>query len=85
MSKKEKLKARLLRKPIDFTYRELITFMSGLGYREDQKGKTSGSRVIFIHPTSGHSLFFHKPHPARVMKRYQIDYLIDELEKNRLV
>ena len=81
MSKKEKLKARLRTRPVDFTYRELTALMSGLGYQENQKGKTSGSRVVFHHPATGHSFFFHKPHPARVLKRYQVDYLIEELEK----
>ena len=85
MSKKEKLKARLRNQPVDFSYRELRTLLIGLGYEEDQKGKTAGSRVIFYKPTTQHTLFLHKPHPTRIMKRYQIQYVKEELIKQGLL
>lgn len=55
--------------------------MGQLGYREGNKGKTSGPRVIFHHSRSDHLIFLHKPHPGNILKRYQIDYLIEELKK----
>ena len=72
MSKFEKLKDRLLRKPKDFTYDELRTLLITLGYLESNKGKTSGSRVAFIHRDSQHILRIHKPHPQNIIKGYAL-------------
>jgi len=48
MSNKEKLLQRLKTKPKDFTYDEAKTILNSLGFVENNKGKTSGSRVTFI-------------------------------------
>jgi len=48
MSKKEIEIERLKTKPKDFTYDETKTLLNKLGLIENNKGKTSGSRVIFI-------------------------------------
>ena len=48
MCKKEKLINKLKSKPNDFTYSEMKTLLSYLGFIEYNKGKISGSRVIFI-------------------------------------
>lgn len=85
MSKKEKLAVRLKRKPTDFTYSELRTLLSGMGYAEDSKGKTSGSRVSFINETTKHIISLHKPHPGNILKRYQINIIVDELIKMELL
>ena len=42
-------------------------------------GKTSGSRVAFTHPEILHIIRLHKPHPGNELKRYQINYLVEEL------
>ena len=80
MSKFEKQKQRLLRKPKDFTYEELKTVLTGLGYTESNKGKTSGSRVSFINLNTKHIISIHKPHPQNIIKTYALDYIIDELK-----
>ncbi len=49
MSRKLKLIARLLRRPKDFTWGELVTLLNHLGYKETEKGKTGGSRRKFVH------------------------------------
>ena len=85
MSKKEKLAARLKTRPTDFTYAELRTLLSGMGYVEDSKGKTSGSRVSFIHEETKHMISLHKPHPGNILKRYQIDLIVEELMKIQLL
>ncbi len=85
MSKKEKLAIRFKSKPTDFTYSELRTLLSGLGYKEDNNGKTSGSRVTFIHLETNHIISLHKPHPGNILKRYQINLIVDELLKNELL
>ncbi|MCK9401920.1 MAG: type II toxin-antitoxin system HicA family toxin [Chitinophagaceae bacterium] len=85
MSKKGKLASRLKAKPTDFTYAELRTFLSGIGYKEDSKGKTSGSRVSFFHGETKHIISLHKPHPGNILKRYQINIIVEELVKLELL
>ncbi|MBO9731874.1 MAG: type II toxin-antitoxin system HicA family toxin [Chitinophaga sp.] len=80
MSKREKLIARLLSKPVDFTYAELIKLMAALGFEEETSGKTSGSRVAFINSSTKQIIRLHKPHPGNILKRYQISQLINELK-----
>ena len=47
MGSKEKLIARFQALPTDFTWDELSRLLKALGYESCNKGKTSGSRVIF--------------------------------------
>lgn len=77
MSRLDKLKVRFLSRPTDFTYAELATLLKGLGYTEDPD--RAGSRVAFLHPSRRHIIRLHKPHPGNVLKRYQIDQIIEEL------
>ncbi|WP_394767901.1 hypothetical protein [Ferruginibacter sp.] len=83
MSKFEKLIDRLQRKPKDFTYEELKTVLTGLGYSESNKGKTSGSRVAFINVETNHILRIHKPHPPNIIKAYALEYIINELKTQK--
>ncbi|GAA0532648.1 type II toxin-antitoxin system HicA family toxin [Chitinophaga japonensis] len=85
MSKHEKLIARLLTRPTDFTYPELVKLLFGWGYEESSQGKTSGSRVAFINRTTQHIIRLHKPHPGNVLKRYQVDLVIEELKNVKLL
>ncbi len=62
MSSHEKLLERFLSRPKDFTYRELKRLLSGLGFKEDIKGKTSGSRVEWINHEVDSAIELHKPH-----------------------
>lgn len=78
MSKKEKLTQRLLSRPTDFTFNELVTLLKSLGYYLETAGKTGGSRVIFMNP-DGDYIRLHKPHPLNNLKRYQIDDIIASL------
>ena len=82
MSIKDKLTNRLLQRPTDFTYDEAKSLLSKLGYIEDNKGKTSGSRVSFYHPESKKIIILHKPHPNNTLKMYIIDELIKNLKLN---
>lgn len=85
MSKKEKLLARLLERPKDFSYSELKTLLSGMNYEEVNKGKTSGSRVAFVNKKTSHIICLPKPHPKNILKSYQIDLIIEELKKEDLI
>jgi hypothetical protein len=59
--------------------------LRGLGYREIKSGKTSGSRVAFFRDDIRHIIRIHKPHPKKIMKRYQLDFIDDELKKREVL
>ena len=44
-SKTDKLKERLRKIPRDFTFDETVSLLTALGFEQDNKGKTSGSRI----------------------------------------
>jgi len=85
MSKREKLIKRLVERPRDFTYDEAKALLSQNGYEEDNRGRTSGSRVAFIHTDTKHIIRLHKPHPGNILKLYQIDELIETLRKQGVI
>ena len=84
MSKKDKLIERLLKKPKDFTFAEAETLLNYFDYVRSNKGKTSGSRVIFI-KEGCHAILLHKPHPRKELLDYQIKTLISVLEQEGLL
>lgn len=59
MGTKEKLIERFKLQPNDFTWDELVRLFSILGYETDNKGKTSGSRVIFYKGESTYTRINH--------------------------
>jgi predicted RNA binding protein YcfA (HicA-like mRNA interferase family) len=83
MSKKEKLIAKLLQRPNNFTWNELTSLLKSLGYKEAKTGKSGGSRRRFIHDNAA-TINLHKPHPQNILKRYAIDQIIDVLEQEDL-
>jgi hypothetical protein len=85
MSKKNKLLKRLLSKPKDFSYAELVSLLGYLGYDEFTKGKTAGSRRAFVNNQTMHIIRLHKPHPKKILKMYQINEIIGELRKQALL
>ncbi len=78
MSKKEKLLRRLSSKPKDFTWSELVSLMTALGFDME---KSSGSGRKFILEESGAVLYIHEPHPAKVLKPYQVLDAIISLQR----
>ena len=57
--------------------------LKGLGYTKEEKGKTSGSRVMFC--KDGYPpILLHKPHPRKELLAYQIRQLTD-YEKRGIV
>lgn len=85
MSKLDKLKERLLSRPKDFTFDEMVSLLNKLGYEERRLGKTSGSRVAFFRQESQSIIRIHKPHPSNILKLYVIDMLIEILKKEDLL
>lgn len=84
MSKKEKLLEKLKSKPKDFTYEELKTLLNYLGFYEDNKGRTSGSRIEFKDYLN-RKIRLHKPHPSNIIKMYKVNEIIELLEEWRLI
>ena len=85
MSKKDKLIQRLRSIPKDFTFEEAEVLLAILGYRRMNKGKTSGSRVIFVSDEHKTKILLHKPHPRKELLEYQIKQLIEQLEQEDLI
>ena len=84
MSKYNKLLTRFLSEPKDFTWQELVKLLKGFDYQLIQGGKTGGSRVRFIHPKHS-AIVLHKPHPHPILKRYQIEDIINLLKQEGLL
>lgn len=84
MSRKEKLIKRLLSHPKDFSWDELLSLLGVLGFEEIAPGKTGGSRRRFIYKNRV-VLTLHKPHPQNVLKRYQVDQVIELLQGENLL
>lgn len=84
MGQKEKLIEKLKAKPKTFTFDDAESLLRYFSYRRSNKGKTSGSRVIFIsaeHPP----IMLHKPHPRKELLEYQIKQLIEILREENLI
>ena len=84
MTKREKILDRLLSKPTDFTWVELTKVLNGFGYSQISAGKTGGSRVRFVHPNYP-PIILHKPHPKPILKRYQLEGIINLLKQEKLI
>ena len=81
MSTIEKLKKRIKKIPKDFTYAEASTLLTARGFKEFNKGKTSGSRVRFYREKDGAIIDLHKPHPKPEMKKYAVEQMVDKLKE----
>ena len=78
MSKKQKLIDRLKARSRNFTYDEAESLLLSLGFKKSNKGRTSGSRVVFIKGSI--RVEIHKPHPQKELQPYQITDLLTELK-----
>ena len=84
MSQEDKLIKKLKSRPKNMTFDEVESFLNSLDYNKSDKGRTSGSRVIFEsdkHP----AILLHKPHPRKEMLEYQIKQIIEILETEELI
>lgn len=81
MGTKEKLVDRLKNQPKDFTFEEAERLLTLFGYTKYNKGKTSGSRVMFIDEQK-RKILLHKPHPGNILKTYALKDIIEKLIRN---
>ena len=85
MGKKDKLIEKLLSNPKSFTYADTETLLGYFDYSVDNRGKTSGSRVLFRNEETSAKFAIHKPHPQKELKEYQAKQLIHHLEEENLI
>ena len=84
MSRLEKEIKRLKLKPKDYTYDELKSLLNKLGFFENNKGKTSGSRVEFKDQYE-RKIVLHRPHPQNIIKPYMIVGILKQLNEWRMI
>jgi len=84
MGQKEKLIKKLKSRPKDFTFDEAETLLKYFTYNRSNKGRTSGSRVMFVSDEYA-PILLHKPHPRKELLDYQIKQLIEVLEQEGLI
>jgi HicA toxin of bacterial toxin-antitoxin, len=82
MSKDQKALDRLLSKPSDYEWRELERLMASFGY-ELRTG--SGSSRKFIHRKTKVTFMTHEPHPAKVLKQYQLKDVITFMKVEKYI
>lgn len=85
MGQKEKLIRKLKSNPKDFTFDEAETLLGFFTYHRSNKGKSSGSRVMFISKEYQTKILLHKPHSRKELLEYQIKQLIETLEQEGLL
>ena len=84
MGQKEKLIERLKSKPRDFTFDDAETLLGYFSYYRSNKGRTSGSRVMFISKDFA-PILLHKPHPRKELQDYQVKQLVEILKQEGLI
>ena len=84
MGTKEKLRERFQKLPSDFTFDEMQRLLEGYGYERSNKGRTSGSRIIFKNGNK-RPIMLHKPHPGNIVKTYAMKQVLDELREAGLI
>ena len=80
MGTKEKLRERFLKLPSDFTFDEMQRLLEGYGYERSNKGRTSGSRLIFKNGDK-RPIMLHKPHPGNIVKEYAMKQVLEDLRE----
>ena len=85
MGQKEKFIAKLKSTPKNFTFEEAESLLGYFTYKRSNKGKTSGSRVMFTSEEYKTKILLHKPHPRKELLEYQIKQLIEQLEQEGLI
>ena len=85
MGQKEKLIRKLKSNPKDFTFDEAESLLSYFTFHRSNKGKTSGSRVVFTSEEYKTKILLHKPHPRKELLEYQVKQLIEQLEQEGLI
>jgi len=84
MSKIEKLLQKFSKDPKDFEWREFVKILEHFGFKMLSQGMTGGSRRTFENK-DGLKLYFHEPHPVKIVKSYMIKKTIETLKKEGII
>ena len=85
MGQREKLIAKLKSNSKSFTFDEAEALLRYFSYYRKNKGKTSGSRVMFVSEEHRTKIIMHKPHPRKELPEYQVKQLREQLEQEGLL
>lgn len=85
MGQKEKLIAKLKTTPKTFSFEDAESLLGYFTYYRSNKGKTSGSRVMFTSDRYKTKILLHKPHPRKELLEYQVKQLLEQLEQEGLL
>ena len=83
-ARRKKLIQKLKAQSKSFSYEDAKVLLEYLDFLESNKGKISGSRVVFTNELHG-NIMLHKPHPQKELKKYQIKQLKEFLEQEDLI
>ncbi len=83
MGKKDKLIKKLKSLPKDMTFEELQTLLLELGFEVSNKGKTSGSRIMFRRGDL--NILIHKPHPKKEVLVFYLREILKKLESEGII
>lgn len=83
MGHKQTIK-KLKNKSSNITFDEIASLLESLGFRQENKGKTSGSRVKFLN-NDGVPIYLHKPHPRKALLSYQVKAVVQVLKEEDLL
>ena len=82
MNKQDKLVKRFCNLPKDFTFDEMESLFIHFGFNLENKGATSGSRIVFVNDCNGDRYIMHKPHPSNIIKGYMMRQVLTYLKAN---
>ena len=83
MNIEQKLIDKLIARSKSFKYDEAKSLLTSLGFTKSNKGKTSGSRVVFI--LGFIRIEIHKPRPQKDLKQHQVLRLLSKLESEGII
>ncbi|SFB13781.1 type II toxin-antitoxin system HicA family toxin [Selenomonas ruminantium] len=85
MGPKKELIEKLKSSPKNFTFDEAEALLGYFSYQRSNKGKTSGSRIMFTNDEHKAKILLHKPHPKKELLAYQVKQLKEYLEQEGLI
>lgn len=85
MGQKEKLITKLKSNPKTFTFADAESLLGYLSFYRSNKGRTSGSRIMFSSEKYHTIILLHKPHPRKELLEYQVKLLIEQLKQEGLI
>ncbi|MBQ9008464.1 MAG: type II toxin-antitoxin system HicA family toxin [Clostridia bacterium] len=83
--KKKNSSQKLKSNPKAFTFDDAESLLGYFTIFRSDKGKTSGSRVMFTIDKYNAKILLHKPHPRKELLEYQVRQLVQQLEQEGLI